>query len=205
MHQMIVEIIEKTMERIPGGIYPIESINKRDLKKTIEKKPFSLITEVKFSSPSKGKITDIKRIVKQMEMGGSDAISVLTEPHYFGGNFVSLIKKMTKLPVLRKDFIIDEKQLIESKNCGADAILLIVSLFGEKLGGFIEIFSVDIKRTVELAKHIPKDVIFVSESRIQTFDDIKLLLNCGVNAFLVGSSIRTSGDICKKVGKLKGV
>src|SRR5699024_269222 len=90
-----------------------------------------LIAEVKKASPSKGIIKesfDPVDISKGYEAGGADALSVLTDRIYFQGNryFIAAIKQKVKLPILRKDFIIDPIQVEESRLIGADAILLIV-------------------------------------------------------------------------------
>lgn len=91
-----------------------------------------LIAEVKKASPSKGMIKEDfhpVEIAQGYERGGADALSVLTDQTYFQGQsaFISAIKKQVALPVLRKDFIIDGRQVEESLRIGADAILLIVA------------------------------------------------------------------------------
>lgn len=91
-----------------------------------------IIAEVKKASPSKGIICeefDYLSIAKAYEIGGASAISVLTEPLYFKGDnrYLTEIKGEVKLPLLRKDFIVDEWQIYEAKAIGADAILLIVA------------------------------------------------------------------------------
>lgn len=95
--------------------------------------PISFICEIKKASPSKGVITEefpYLRIAQEYVSAGADAISVLTEPEYFLGNerYLSEISREVPLPVLRKDFIIDEYQIYEAKRMGADAVLLICSL-----------------------------------------------------------------------------
>lgn len=92
-----------------------------------------LIAEVKKASPSKGVIKqdfDPLVIAKQYQAGGADALSVLTDEDYFQGHhtYLSTIKKQVSLPVLRKDFIIDSKQIEQSVRIGADAILLIATI-----------------------------------------------------------------------------
>lgn len=92
-----------------------------------------LIAEVKKASPSKGVIKkdfDPLEIAKQYRAGRADALSVLTDEVYFQGHhtYLSAIKKQVNLPVLRKDFIIDSKQIEQSVRIGADAILLIATI-----------------------------------------------------------------------------
>jgi indole-3-glycerol phosphate synthase len=114
--------LESFIDKIPK--------EKLDFKKALKQKDISIIAEIKRHSPSKGMLRDDFdhiSIAKEYERGGSSAISVLTDSKYFWGNNDHLtdIKKTVNLPVLRKDFIIDEYQIYQSAYIGADAILLI--------------------------------------------------------------------------------
>jgi indole-3-glycerol phosphate synthase len=91
-----------------------------------------IIAEFKRRSPSIGIIRDdltVSEIVRCYERGGAAAISVLTDEEYFGGSIADLCatRSVTKLPLLRKDFIIDRIQILEAATAGADAVLLIVA------------------------------------------------------------------------------
>lgn len=93
----------------------------------------ALIAEVKKASPSAGVIRedfDPVALARAYEEAGASALSVITEKNYFQGSldFIAQVRKATSLPILRKDFIIDEYQIIESKLAGADAVLLICSI-----------------------------------------------------------------------------
>jgi len=95
-----------------------------------------VIAEIKFRSPSRGVLTarrDPGAIAAEYEAGGAAALSVLTEPDYFGGrpDYVNKARQATSLPALRKDFVVDEYQLYESRLLGADALLLIVSALSD--------------------------------------------------------------------------
>jgi indole-3-glycerol phosphate synthase len=105
----------------------------------------SFICEVKKASPSKGIIAEdfpYEKIGVEYEAAGADAISVLTEPEFFKGknDYLTSIKSKVSIPVLRKDFTIDEYQIYEAKNIGADAVLLICALLDtDTLEKFIKI------------------------------------------------------------------
>lgn len=93
----------------------------------------SFICEVKKASPSKGVIAEKFRymdIAKEYEEAGADAVSVLTEPEFFLGKdkYLTQISQRVQIPVLRKDFTVDEYQIYEARALGADAVLLICSL-----------------------------------------------------------------------------
>ncbi|MEK4287729.1 indole-3-glycerol phosphate synthase TrpC [Paenibacillus sp. FSL P4-0502] len=106
-----------------------------------------LIAEVKKASPSKGLIRedfDPVSIAKGYEAGGADCLSVLTDTEYFQGSaaYLQQVKEAVNLPLLRKDFIIDEKQIYEARLLGADALLLIVAILTPaQLSHFIDIAS----------------------------------------------------------------
>jgi indole-3-glycerol phosphate synthase len=145
---MLEEIVEKTrMEleirkrKIPADLFELEG-KSRSLKKAIKSKEKAIITEIKPASPTQGMIkqVDAAKVAKAMERGGAAAISVLTEPFYFAGCLDNLknAKQATKIPVMRKDFIVDEYQLLEAKHYGADAILLMVSVLGESTASFYD-------------------------------------------------------------------
>lgn len=103
----------------------------------------AIIAEIKCASPSRGIIrrnVDIPMMAGVLERGGCAALSVLTEPYFFGGTAqdIGRVKSAVNLPVLRKDFIIDERQIAESRALGADAILLIAAILKDRLPDFID-------------------------------------------------------------------
>ncbi|MDR2267366.1 MAG: indole-3-glycerol phosphate synthase TrpC [Christensenellaceae bacterium] len=109
------------------------------------KKPLtSFICEIKRASPSRGVIAqnfNHKQLAREYEQAGADALSVLTEPNFFLGcnNYLTDIKEITNMPVLRKDFIIDEYQIFEASAIGSDAILLIASILtGKEIKQFLQ-------------------------------------------------------------------
>ncbi|MDN4074559.1 indole-3-glycerol phosphate synthase TrpC [Fictibacillus terranigra] len=134
---MLQQILEQKKEEITK-LETCYSL-KRDRKKTSLYKAIraseaspALIAEVKKASPSKGTIKEHyvpAEIAAEYEQGGAAAISVLTDQRFFQGHIADLVavKQMVSLPVLRKDFIIDKIQVLESAHIGADAILLIAA------------------------------------------------------------------------------
>lgn len=152
MHDTINQIIDGTSKRVatikipPEDSHNIKKYSKREVIVAIRKKQIKddipVIAEVKPASPSQ-KYMDISPekasdIAIQMERAGAVAISVLTEPDFFHGSLENLekVRQNVHLPVLRKDFIIDEKQL-EEINC--DIILLITGVLGKRLGNFVDL------------------------------------------------------------------
>jgi indole-3-glycerol phosphate synthase len=206
----------------------------------------SIIAEIKRMSPSKGILREdfnALDIARSYARYGARALSVLTDEKFFGGSaqILAQVRTVTSLPILRKDFIVDEYQVFESKLMGADAILLIASaltqgemkafyalaesigiecLFevhsaeemekirplGPRLVGVnnrdLSTFHVDIKTTERLAPLTPPGSLLVSESGIQTAEDLLYLTGLGVKAALVGESLITSPDPGRALEKL---
>jgi len=170
--------------------------------KTLRDEGISFICEVKKASPSKGIIASLfpyKEIAEQYEEAGAHAISVLTEPEYFKGSDIYLkeISELVSIPVLRKDFIVDEYQIYESKLIGADAVLLICALLDtDTLGRYIRIcdelglsalVEAHTKEEVFSAIAAGARVIGVNNRNLKTFEvDIR---NCIVLRELVPEDI----------------
>ena len=114
----------------------------RDFRRAVSSSDCAVIAEVKCASPSRGRLVEHFEpltIAKTYEQNGAAAVSVLTDEKYFLGHkdHLTQIKSSVKIPVLRKDFIIDPFQVYETRAIGADAILLIVRILGPKLADFI--------------------------------------------------------------------
>ena len=121
-------------------------------------KTFRVIAEVKRKSPSAGVIRedfDPADIAERYHSGGAAAISCLTDEHYFGGDlsFIHRIKDRVPLPVLRKDFIVDEYQVWESRAAGADAILLIAECLSEGQVIDLQILATELGMTSLIEVH----------------------------------------------------
>jgi indole-3-glycerol phosphate synthase len=116
----------------------------------------AIIAEIKCASPSSGIIrrnVDMAMMAGVLEQGGCIALSVLTEPYFFGGTCqdIARVKSTVSLPVLRKDFIIDERQIAESRALGADAVLLIAAVLKNRLPGFVDqVLDHDLEPLVEV-------------------------------------------------------
>ena len=135
----------------------------RNFHKAVTKKNprgINVIAEVKKASPSAGVIRadfDPVAIAKTYQKCGADAISVLTDEKYFQGRieYLTQVKEVVSLPVLRKDFIIDPYQLYQSRVAGADAVLLIAEAFGRADGTLVDlmILAAELSMTTLLEVH----------------------------------------------------
>lgn len=145
----------------------------------------SVIAEVKRSSPSKGAlapITDPAALAAQYEQAGAAVISVLTEQRRFGGTLEDLdaVRKAVDLPVLRKDFMVDEYQFYEARAHGADVILLIVAALGKnqlddyfhlsKELGMRALLEVHTHAELESALDISPEIVGVNSRNLKTLD-----------------------------------
>ncbi|MDP2798210.1 MAG: indole-3-glycerol phosphate synthase TrpC [Methanoregula sp.] len=104
----------------------------------------AVIAEIKCASPSRGMIrrnVDMAMMAGALAGSGCVALSVLTEPYFFGGTGqdIARVKSAVSIPVLRKDFIIDEQQIAETRALGADAVLLIAAVLKERLPVFVDL------------------------------------------------------------------
>jgi indole-3-glycerol phosphate synthase len=176
----------------------------------------AVIAEIKKASPSAGIIDQdfnpVKKAKEYEEMGAT-ALSILTEEHFFMGSdkYLEDVKRISKLPILRKDFIISEYQIYESKLIGADCILLIASILDDdrllsysKLATELNLdFIIEVHDQEELDRAIViKDsIIGVNNRNLKTFEvdinnSISLRKNFeGDNIFISESGIKSSEDI----------
>ncbi len=129
----------------------------------LKKDSVNIIAEIKKSSPSKGVILDDFRLLElavDCETGGASAISILTDEKFFKGklDYVPSVRDVTSIPLLRKDFIIDEYQIIQSKFYEADAILLIGRILDQKKLKDLLSVSIEYNLDVLYEVHDKKDV-----------------------------------------------
>lgn len=178
----------------------------------------AFICEIKKASPSKGVIVKdfpYMEIARAYEEAGADAVSVLTEPEYFHGNnkYLSQISKAVKVPVLRKDFILDEYQIYEAKAICADAVLLICSLLDkDSIKSFISVcdelglsalVEAHTRDEIDTALAAGARIIGVNNRNLQTFEvDISNSIRLrsyvpGEICFVAESGIQSAMDIKK--------
>ena len=169
---------------------------------------YTLITEIKKASPSKGIIREDFNpceLARSYEKGGASCLSVLTDTTYFKGSndYIAQIKKIVSLPILRKDFIIDPLQVIESKTLGADCILIIVGMNSIEDNKKIEYMALDIGlecilevhslEELEATKHFSSNIIGINNRDLNTFvtdieTTIKLLPRVPKNKTIISES-----------------
>ena len=192
---MLDEIVEKTKQRIEDEkkIITLDDLkNEVSLMKIEDDFPFkralmeddiSIIAEVKRASPSKGLIAedfDYLAIAKEYEDAGASAISVLTEPYFFMGSddYLKDIAANVSIPVLRKDFVVDEYMIWQAKALGASAILLIVSVLD----------IVQLKKYLDLAHDLGLSAI------VETHDGDEIRRALTVGAEIIGVNNRDLTD-----------
>lgn len=183
------ERIAAVKERLPLAeqIAHAEDMDKNTgflFERALAKPGMSFICEVKKASPSKGLIAKefpYVQIAKEYEAVGADAISVLTEPTYFQGRneYLTEIRQEVKIPLLRKDFTVDEYMIYEAKNIGADAVLLICAILSpmqlsEYAGiaadlGLSALVEAHDEREVEMALKAGAKIIGVNNRNLKDF------------------------------------
>ncbi len=208
----------------------------------------SFICEVKKASPSKGLIAPdfpYLQIALDYEKAGASAISCLTEPYYFLGRdaYLKEIVRSVQIPVLRKDFTVDEYMIYQARAMGANAVLLICTILDDpRLKAYLQLskelglsalveahteeevaralkmdariigvnnrdlktFDVDLDTSARYRQMVPPGILFVSESGIQTAEDVRKLERNGTNAVLIGEMLMRAPDKRAALDELRG-
>lgn len=212
--------------------------DRRDFAGALRARRPAVISELKKASPSRGLLMADFRpraLAAAYQAGGAAALSVLTDEKFFQGSLEDLeaARSEVGIPVLRKDFTLEEYHVIEAAAHGADAVLLIAALHpaarlrqlrelaeSYRLAALVEVhneeeagravesgatligvnnrdlgsFEVSLSVSLRLAGRIPDGVVKVSESGIHSAEDIRLLLDAGYQAFLVGEHLVRAAD-----------
>ncbi len=248
-------LAETAWENVDSGYYDgLASIDRPrfSFRAAIERvRGRAVIAEIKYASPSAGVLrsscADALRIAAEMIAGGAVGLSILTEPRIFKGSLglFQEVRKAFSVPLLMKDVVVSRRQVDAARSVGADAILLISSLFrrglceaglddmiGAAHAAGLEVLlethseeeyeqalksdadlvginnrdlatlSIDLDTTVRLLSSGRAGKIIVSESGIESAEDVRKLRMAGADAFLVGTAIMRSGDVRAKVREL---
>ena len=204
-----------SLEDVKSSLKELD-LSKSNFKSSISNKDEAIIAEIKKASPSAGVISENFNPVekaKEYESVGAAALSILTEEDFFLGSidYLKAVKRTTSLPILRKDFIIDEYQIYESKLIGADCILLIASILSDlQIEEFVKIakkleldYLIEIHDEKELKRvELYKDALIgVNNRNLNTFEvdldnSIRLKnLFKEKNIFIAESGIKSVDDI----------
>ncbi|MCM1056474.1 MAG: indole-3-glycerol phosphate synthase TrpC [Firmicutes bacterium] len=206
-----VRDMEKLAREADGGfLFPFE--------RALARQGMSFICEVKKASPSRGVIAEqfpYVEIGKEYEAAGADAMSILTEPFYFKGSdeYLSAIRREVSIPLLRKDFTVDEYMIYQARCLGADAVLLICAIlspgqlseYGAIAGelGLSALVEAHDEREVEMALTAGARIIGVNNRNLKDFtvdieNSLRLRKLVPRNILFVSESgMRTRGDIEK--------
>ena len=192
------------------------------IKKRIGQVDYTLITEIKKASPSKGVIREDfnpRELALSYEKGGASCLSVLTDETYFKGSneYIAQIKQVVSLPILRKEFIIDPLQVIEAKTLGADCILIIIGMNSVEDNKAIESMALDIGlecilevhtlEELEATKHFSSNMVGINNRDLNTFitdieTTIQLLPNVPSNKTIISESGLSKKRDLERLAKL---
>ena len=229
--------LELPLSELERKLHQKYSIPFYSLKDALLKSKSGIIAEFKRHSPSKGWLhqnADVNAVVKAYSDAGASALSVLTDEKYFGGTLNDMKSAVdnVSIPVMRKEFIVDEYQIYEAKLEGASAILLIAAAISKeeskrftelakqlKLEVLLELhdeseidyitsinevigvnnrnlgsFETNLEKSFKIAKLLPENAVWVSESGISETNVVRELRDAGYKGFLIGEFFMKSGN-----------
>ncbi|HVP96537.1 indole-3-glycerol phosphate synthase TrpC [Methanoregula sp.] len=171
------EIVARTkqrVERLPDSFPEPEGVGHASLEAAIRsaEKKNPVIAEIKCASPSGGIIrrnVDMAMMAGVLSDGGCVGISVLTEPYFFGGSGADIarVRKAVRVPVLRKDFVIDLRQIPETTALGADAVLLIAAVLKDRLPAFVDaVYGAGLEPLVEVHNADEIDLALATDAQL---------------------------------------
>jgi len=174
------DILDQIVARTRARLLPVDSPHA--FANAISRDGINVIAEIKSASPSAGSIVenpDVESIAAEYKRGGAAAISIVTEPEFFRGSSAWIARaKATGLPIIMKDFIVDERQLLHGIAAGANAILLLASLLtAEQLKSFIALLTQ-----------------FGCDALVEVHDEAELERAIGGGAKLIGVNNRNLRD-----------
>ncbi len=164
-----IEVAKQKEQTPPRKLYAevermmAEGVTKRSLSQALTENDFGIIAEFKRKSPSKGWIKEDgkpEEIPFSYEQSGAAALSILTDEMYFGGSldFIRKVRPLVSIPILRKDFIIDEYQLFQARHVGADAVLLIAADLSKQEVHSLTALAHDLALEVLLELHLEQEL-----------------------------------------------
>lgn len=180
---------------------------RRSMKRALASSPAGIIAEFKRRSPSKGWIYETAKadeIPAAYEAAGASAISILTDAKFFGGSLrdIRTARPLVDIPILRKDFIIDEYQLLQARIAGADAVLLIAACLTQEECADLTARAHALGLEVLLEIHSPRELAYISKDV-----DMVGVNNRNLGTFVtdVENSFRIAGQLRQTIADVRNI
>ncbi|WP_302461034.1 indole-3-glycerol phosphate synthase TrpC [Bacteroides clarus] len=180
---------------------------RRSMKRALASSPAGIIAEFKRRSPSKGWIYETAKadeIPAAYEAAGASAISILTDAKFFGGSLrdIRMARPLVDIPILRKDFIIDEYQLLQARIAGADAVLLIAACLTQEECADLTARAHALGLEVLLEIHSPRELAYISKDV-----DMVGVNNRNLGTFVtdVENSFRIAGQLRQTIADARNI
>lgn len=197
--EQLREQVRNLMENSPAP--------RRSMKRALASSPAGIIAEFKRRSPSKGWIYETAKadeIPTAYEAAGASAISILTDEKFFGGSLrdIRTARPLVDIPILRKDFIIDEYQLLQARIAGADAVLLIAACLTQEECADLTARAHALGLEVLLEIHSPRELAYISKDV-----DMVGVNNRNLGTFVtdVENSFRIAGQLRQTIADVRNI